>query len=71
MVDIPFGMVFDQLPYGYERVYINGFMYFRVGNLFFEFTNLGFRLVHYPERYFSYNDGYVNDGYYFDDDIYF
>ncbi len=70
LVDIPFGIMFDQMPVGYDRVYINGYLYFRVGNLFFEFTNLGYRLVHYPERYFSYNDGYMNEGYYFDDDVY-
>lgn len=67
LVDMPFGFTFDYLPTGYERVYINGYMYLRVGNLFFEASNLGFRLVHYPERYFAYDDGYVNDGYPFDD----
>ncbi len=65
LVDIPFGTVFDGLPYGYERVYVNGYVYFRVGNLFFETNGLGFRLVHYPERYYAYDDGYTNDGYYF------
>ncbi|QGY42868.1 hypothetical protein GM418_04115 [Maribellus comscasis] len=71
LVDVPFGVVFDALPHEYERVYINGYLYFRVGNLFFEFTDLGFRLVHYPERYYSFDDGYRNDGYYFEDDLYY
>jgi hypothetical protein len=65
LVDMPFGVAFNALPYGYERVYVNGYLYFRVGNLFFEFTDLGFRLVHYPERYYAYDDGYTNEGYYF------
>ena len=70
LVDIPFGIVFEQLPYGYERVYINGYLYFRMGNLFFEYSQYGYRLVHYPERYFAYNYDFRNDGYYFDDDYY-
>ena len=71
LVDIPFGIAFERLPYGYERVYINGYLYFRLGNLFFELSDYGYRLVHYPERYFAYDDGYHNEGYYFDDDIYY
>lgn len=67
LVDVPFGFTFNYLPDNYEMVYINGYMYFRVGNLFFENTKYGFSLVHYPERYFSYNDGYMNEGYRFDD----
>jgi hypothetical protein len=67
LVDIPFGMAFDYLPGDYERVNINGYLYFRVGNLFFEQTNYGFQIVHYPERYFAYNDGYYNGGFRFDD----
>ncbi len=69
LVDLPFGVVFDYLPHDYERVFINGYLYFRVGNLFFETTDFGFRLVHYPERYFAYQDDFHNDGYYFDDDF--
>jgi hypothetical protein len=67
LVDIPFGIVFERIPYGAERVYINGYMYFRTGNLFFEYSNYGYRLVHYPERYFAYNNDFRNGGYYFDD----
>lgn len=66
LVDIPFGLAFDYLPYDYEEVYINGYLYFRVGNLFFEHTNLGFQLVHYPERYYAYNNDYRNEGFYFE-----
>ena len=67
LVDLPFGMAFEYLPNDYERVYINGYMYFRVGNLFFERTNYGFLLVHYPERYYAYNEGYRCEGYRFND----
>ena len=67
LVDMPFGMAFEYLPNDYERVYINGFLYFRVDNLFFEPTNYGFQLVHYPERYYAYNDGYQSDGFRFND----
>jgi hypothetical protein len=70
LVDLPFGLAFEQLPYGYDRVNINGYLYFRIGNLFFEYTDYGYRLVHYPERYYSYNDDYTNQGYFFDDDVY-
>ncbi len=67
LVDMPFGMTFNYLPKDYEKVYINGYLYYRVGNVFFEHTNYGFQLVHYPERYFSYNDGYHNEGFRFND----
>jgi len=67
LVDVPFGMAFEYLPNETERVYINGFLYFRVGNLFFERTNYGFLLVHYPERYYACNDGYRCEGYRFND----
>lgn len=67
LVDIPFGFTFDYMPDNYDTVYINGYLYFRVGNLFFENTGFGFSLIHYPERYFSYNDGYSNEGFRFND----
>jgi hypothetical protein len=67
LVDIPFGFSFDYLPDNYDTVYINGYLYFRIGNLFFENTAYGFSLIHYPERYFSYNDGYSNEGFRFND----
>jgi hypothetical protein len=63
LVDVPFGMSFEYLPNDYEKVFINGYLYFRVGNLFFERTNYGFLLVHYPERYFAYNEGYRCEGF--------
>ena len=67
LVDMPFGMAFEYLPNNYERVYINGYMYFRVGNLFFEHTDYGFQLIYYPERYFAFNDGYRSEGFRFND----
>ena len=65
LVDMPYGMVFDYIPVDYERVYINGYLYFRVGNLFFEYDNIGFHLIHYPERYFSINVSFFNGGFVF------
>lgn len=53
-VDTPIDIVFSELPFGFERVYLNGVLYFRVGDLFFELFPDGFRLVHYPGKYFSY-----------------
>jgi hypothetical protein len=70
LVDIPFGMVFSYLPHDYDRVFINGYLYFRVGNLFFEYSDYGYRLVHYPERYFAYSDDFYHEGYVFDDILY-
>jgi hypothetical protein len=62
LTEVPFGMTFEYLPNNYDRVLVNGYLYFRVGNLFFERTNFGFLLVHYPERYYTYNDSYRFDG---------
>ncbi|WP_372936358.1 hypothetical protein [Mariniphaga sediminis] len=70
LVDMPYGIVFQQLPIGYERVHINGYLYFRIGNLFFEMAQHGFTLVHYPERYFALETDFYNDGYYYQDDYY-
>lgn len=66
LVDIPFGMTFEYLPDDFERVYINGYLYFRVGNLFFENTRTGYQLVHYPERYFAYDNDFCNEGFSFE-----
>ncbi|WP_372949844.1 hypothetical protein [Mariniphaga sp.] len=64
LVDMPYLVVFQNLPTGYERVYINGFHYFRIGNLFFEMHPHGYSLVHYPERYFALEIGFRNNEYY-------
>ncbi len=69
LVDLPFGFAFDTLPYGFERVYINGYLYFRVGNLFLEWSNNSFSLVHYPERYYAINNDYHSMGHRFYDDF--
>jgi hypothetical protein len=71
LVDMPYGVVFNRLPSGYEKVYINGFLYFRVENLFFEMNPNGFSLIHYPERYYALNDGFFNGGYYVPDAFFF
>ncbi|MCK3685640.1 hypothetical protein [Maribellus sp. YY47] len=68
LVDLPYGFNFQYLPRGqYERVNINGYVYFRIGNLFFEASNYGYSLVHYPERYYAYDDGFERPGYYYED----
>ena len=64
---MPYGLTFDYLPSNYDRVSINGYLYFRVGNLFFEYSNYGFQLVHYPERYYAYDSNYQNEGHYYND----
>jgi hypothetical protein len=66
LADIPYGMTFEYLPNDYERVYINGYLYFRVNNLFFEYTHAGYQLIHYPERYYAYDDDYYNPGFSFE-----
>jgi len=63
LVDMAFGTTFDYLPDGYERVFINGFPYYRFGNLFFENTLAGFQLVHYPERYYTFDPHYNHRGF--------
>lgn len=54
LTKIPYNMAFQKLPADYERVYINGYLYFRVGNLFFEMNPNGYSLVHYPEKYLAF-----------------
>jgi hypothetical protein len=71
LVDMPYGLVFRQLPAVHERVYVNGYLYFRVENLFFESHPYGFALIHYPERYFAMNPGFYNGGYYYPADFSF
>ncbi|HCE56232.1 MAG TPA: hypothetical protein DER09_00190 [Prolixibacteraceae bacterium] len=66
LVDIPYGMQFEFIPDDYEMVNINGYLYYRVGNLFFEYTRSGYELVHYPERYYAYDDNYYNGGFRFE-----
>jgi hypothetical protein len=66
LVDMPFGVTFAIIPDNYDTVYINGYMYYRVGNLFLEYTPSGYQLVHYPERYYAYDDRYINGGFSFE-----
>lgn len=71
LVDLPYGFTFEMIPSQYySRVYINGYLYFRVGNLFFESNGMGFSLIHYPDRYYAWDNTYEREGYYFDDDYY-
>ena len=70
LVNLPYGFTFDFLPGDYsERVYINGYPYFRVGNMFFEAANHGYRLIHFPERYYAYDDAYQRPGIHFSVDL--
>lgn len=62
LVDMPFGLTFEYIPTDYQLVHINGYLYFRVGNLFFEYLPGGYRLVHYPERYYAWDAAYCNGG---------
>jgi hypothetical protein len=71
LVDMPYGLVFQKLPRNVERAYINGYLYFRVGNLFFEKNPYGYALIHYPERYYALDNDYYNGGYYREVDYYF
>jgi hypothetical protein len=66
LVDIPYGIQFEYIPSDYEMVSINGYLYYRVGNLFFEYSRSGYELVHYPERYYAYDDNYYNGGFSFE-----
>lgn len=70
LVDMPYGLVFQKLPRHIERVYINGYLYFRAGNLFFERNPYGYALIHYPERYFALENDYYNGGYYREGDYF-
>ncbi|MBN1819611.1 MAG: hypothetical protein JXR31_16780 [Prolixibacteraceae bacterium] len=53
LTDLAYNLIFPELPYGYETVYINGYVYFRVGNLFFEYVGNGYQLVYYPEMFLA------------------
>lgn len=53
LTDAPYGLTFHDLPFGFEKVWINGYMYFRFGNLFFEYDGFGYRLVFYPELFLA------------------
>jgi hypothetical protein len=33
-------------------------LFYRVGNLFFEYNGYGYELVYYPEKFYSYNSSH-------------
>lgn len=47
-VGVPTGMVFEYLPVGYKRVYIGGQLYYRYGDIYFEYSPWGYRIVPHP-----------------------
>ncbi len=54
MVDIPSHIVFKSIPHGYKRVYINGRLFYRYGDVFFKHTPHGYRISHQrPGVHFS------------------
>ncbi len=56
LVDFPGGVIFSYLPIGFREVMWNGLIYYRYGNIYLEYTPLGYRVVP-PESgiYFSMN----------------
>ena len=44
----PSTIVFDYLPVGYEEVFIGGGLYYRYGEVFFEYSPWGYRMVPRP-----------------------
>jgi hypothetical protein len=47
-VDIPSTVRFRNLPVGYEEVFIGGGMYYRYGEVFFEYSPWGYRIMPRP-----------------------
>jgi hypothetical protein len=48
MVGIPSNVVFSYLPVGYEEVFIGGYPYYRYGEVYFEYSPWGYRIVSRP-----------------------
>lgn len=48
VVNYPSGMIFTYLPVGYREVLIDGIMYYRYGDIYFEATPVGYRIVRPP-----------------------
>jgi len=54
-VEEPYGIWFNELPYGAVRVRIGGRIYFRLGNAYFMLGHAGFHLAVLPDRYYDRN----------------
>ena len=56
VVNFPNGVVFTYLPFGCNEVMINGRIYYRYGDVYFEYTPIGYRMINPPNAiYFSVN----------------
>lgn len=47
-VGVPTGLVFEYLPTGYREVRVGGQLYYRYGNIFFEYSPWGYRIIPQP-----------------------
>jgi len=47
-VGIPSQVVFTYLPVGYEEVFIGGDLYYRYGEVYFEYSPYGYRIIPRP-----------------------
>ena len=52
-IEEPYGIWFNELPYGAVRVRIGGRMYFRLGNAYFRLGHSGFHLVVLTDRFYD------------------
>ena len=43
--DIPSHIIFSNIPHGYKRVYINGRLYYRYGDVYFKHTQHGYKVA--------------------------
>jgi hypothetical protein len=54
-IEEPYGIWFNELPYGTVRVRIGGRIYFRLGNAYFSLGHGGFHLAILSDRYYDRN----------------
>jgi hypothetical protein len=47
-VGMPSNLTFSYLPVGYEEVYIRGQLYYRYGEVYFEYSPWGYRIIPRP-----------------------
>jgi hypothetical protein len=48
IINFPADVIFTFLPAGYEEIYIDGRLYFRYGDIYFEYTPEGYRIIPRP-----------------------
>lgn len=49
LVNIPRNVIFTYLPVGYTEVFFNGMVYYRYGDVLFEYTPAGYRIITPPQ----------------------